>query len=57
MILKIRKNIDFMGMRKVTLSLSLVLVVVSLGLLGFKGLTWGSTSPGATWPRWSSPTP
>jgi preprotein translocase subunit SecF len=41
MIFKIRKNIDFMGMRKVTLSLSLVLVVVSLGLLGFKGLNLG----------------
>ena len=41
MIFKIRKNIDFMGFRKVTLSLSLAMVVVSLGLLGFKGLNLG----------------
>ena len=41
MIFKIRKNIDFMGFRKVSLSFSLAMVVVSLGLLGFKGLNLG----------------
>jgi preprotein translocase subunit SecF len=41
MIFKIKRNIDFMGFRKVTLSVSLALVVISLGLLGFKGLNLG----------------
>ncbi|MDO9508157.1 MAG: protein translocase subunit SecF [Thermovirgaceae bacterium] len=41
MLFKIRKNIDFMGIRKAAMSISLALVIGSLVLLAFKGLNLG----------------
>lgn len=41
MLFRIKKSIDFMAFRKIALSLSLVLLVISLGLLALKGLNLG----------------
>lgn len=41
MLFRIKKSIDFMAFRKTALSLSLVLLVISLGLLTLKGLNLG----------------
>lgn len=44
----IKHDIDFMGKRKIFLTLSAVLVVLSLAVIGFKGLSFGIEFVGGT---------
>jgi SecD/SecF fusion protein len=41
-------NIDFMGNRRIMFGISLVLIVISIGALAFRGLKWGVEFQGGT---------